>query len=382
VQTTVATQQRHSDDRLVADTGPIFLEVACSALSQSSPPLPNSTNSSFQSTNDSVSDQDDSQNSTICSTGDATIQAVPIRRERPTSMRLSMSLDGNAVITANTDHQISPPKYRQGATSISAGRVGSLKRSQSAVTLGEIEPLAVPRLSEFSRRSSFGRSRDSRTWEFYCDGDSRDALTAQAERENRGSAAGAISLIRSRSNSALQNSNNRSLKNPNLKPSSQSHRKSKLGRATSSVARLQSCQSNVKPLHPNTNEKALKLNKKESSLGSPTGDSDKENWIPGTQISNTPRRQGQSGRAAKRPVLNENRQILSQSSGLEAFLQEDARQTSRKNRGSSDEDKENAIEQEEDEEVESFMKGTQHTTGGEDFDCIQGLLSLSQGAWR
>ena len=39
------------------------------------------------------------------------------------------------------------------------------------------------------------RSRDARTWEFYCDSDARNALTEQAEREEKGSATAAIGLI-------------------------------------------------------------------------------------------------------------------------------------------------------------------------------------------
>jgi len=299
-----------------------------------------------------------------------------------------MSLDGNAQITPNTDNQISPPKFRQNATAISLGRVGGLKRSQSAITLGEAEPSVLPKLfSDFSRRSSIGRSRDSRTWEFYCDGDSRDALTAQAERENSGSAAGAISLIRSRSNTALQSSNNRNLKSikfettRNKKSSSQAHRKSKLGRTASSLGRLQSNQVNIMLGNSNGANKTSKLSKEESALGSPTGDSDKENWLPGTQVSQTSRRQEQHGKGGLKSILGENRHVISQSSGLEAFLVEDKRRA-RKLRVSSDENKENADEADEDDEVGTFMRGSRRSAGGEDFDCVQGLLSLSQGAWR
>lgn len=48
-------------------------------------------------------------------------------------------------------------------------------------------------------RQPSGRSRDSRAWEFWCDSDARNGLVRQAEAETTGSAADAISLIRSNS---------------------------------------------------------------------------------------------------------------------------------------------------------------------------------------
>jgi hypothetical protein len=342
-------------------------------------PSSNSANSSFEPKNDnSTSDQHGRQQSTVSSIGDTTTQTVAVRQHRPTSMRLSMSLDGNAQVTPNTDNQISPPKYRQNAAAINIGRVGGLKRSQSAISLGETGPNGIPKLfSDFSRRPSIGRSRDSRTWEFYCDGDARDALTAQAERENSGSAAGAIGLIRSRN---VQNPKSETIRN--TKTSSQSHRRSKLNRATSSLGRLQNNQAGIKQRSINTVCNPSKLGHIEASLGSPTGDSDKENWIPGTQISSTSRRQEKDGKRVKKQVLNENRHILSQSSGLEAYLAAEQNRESRKHQDPSEEDKENTVAEDEDDKVGNFIRGSQRSARGEDFDCIQGLLSLSQGAWR
>lgn len=288
-------------------------------------------------------------------------------------VRLSMSLDGKAELITSSP---SPPRQRAPRpTSFSASMVpqkrvgGGLQRSQSAITFG-------PRLSMFSTyafaqpRLPTGRSRDARTWEFCCDGETRDELTTQAENESHGSAVAAISLLRSSSNSALKlNSNKRN--NPALKQDSSKHgKKPKLARATSSLARLQ-----------NTGKSSSKLSSKDGLMRSPSGDSDKENWMPNENGGNARRRPLPSGKADS---FSTSRAVLGENNNVPSHAVDFGGNKNRKRNPAAVaeifEDKENSAEV--GEEVEKFMRGEVSPSKKGDLDCIQGLLSLSQGNWR
>lgn len=235
-----------------------------------------------------------------------------------------------------------------------------------------------------------GRSRDARTWEFYCDSDTRNALTEQAELEESGSATAAIGLIRSRSNASKVMTPNPNKRNAHsqkpdstkrLKADVQGTGKPKLARATSSVARLQTANSNGQT------QKAMKMGEKKPKEGSQTdiwqeydGDSDKENWEPGTQSSNPRRRRPEHSHQAAR-ILEESFRVPSQSSSLDALMNREST-TSRSSftKSSSSEEKENSGP-EVDDEIAAFM-GESGPRGVEDLDCVQNLLSLSQAAWQ
>lgn len=277
-------------------------------------------------------------------------------------VRLSLSLDGKAELVSS---EVSPPRPQQPQLlsptfTTSQIRQGGLKRSQSAALpfvhmsqhFSSNLP-AVPRLRS-------GRSRDSRTWEFCCDTEAKDELTMQAENESSGSAVAAISLLRSTSNSNLKsNVNKRNAPVP--KVNSKQGKRPKLGRASSSLARLQ------------YNGKSLAL--------SPSGDSDKENWLPDENSGNAQRRSGLTGRQQK----PNRRRILVDSStskihtsallGQKTVQQKSA--TSDTSLFKVGDDKRKA-----DPEVERFMRGEVSPSKKGDLDCIQGLLSLSQGTWR
>ena len=228
-----------------------------------------------------------------------------------------------------------------------------------------------------------GRSRDARTWEFYCDNDVRDALTEQAEREQSGSAVSAIGLIRSRSNTALaSNSNKRNTNVPKPDKSKRSKadetksQKRKLDRTTSSVARLQTTGGSKQAFQ--TAPKKPKSGSQSDLLVDP-GDSDKENWEPGTQT-RVQRRRRPANNTAKRignvqSVLKESLHIPSQSTSLDAFLNHSSDL-------SPSIDKENAAGQKELEEVTDLASGGEISREPDDLDCVQNLLSLRQGAWQ
>ena len=311
-------------------------------------------------------------------------------KQTSSHVRLSMSIDGKAEVTTRTGSTPSPPRSQPVSTimnPVPRSKTG-LQRSYSALEPGDksiSDVMPVP----YTRRSMTGRSRDARTWEFYCDSDARNALTEQAEREERGSATAVIGLIRSCSNSSKLLTSNPNKRNAHsqkpdstkrLKADFQKSGKPKLARATSSVARLQTANSNGQT------QKATYEGEKKSKGGSQSavwqeydGDSDKENWEPGTQSSNHHRRRpGHSHRAAR--ILEENFRIPSQTSSLDAMMNREGN-TSRSSiaKSSSSEEKENSGP--EVDEIAEFMceSGPREV---EDLDCVQNLLSLSQAAWQ
>lgn len=205
-----------------------------------------------------------------------------------------------------------------------------------------------------------GRSRDARTWEFCCDTDARDELTTQAENESSGSAVAAISLLRSTSTSNLKsNGNKRNAPAPKME--SVGHgKKPKLGRASSSLVRLHG------------SDKTL--------LVSPSGDSDKENWLPQDGSGNSQRRNLAlpPEKQKRRRVLEESKTALTHTSVLDGHKMTHGKPATTEEE--IFEDRTNGPKV--DREVDRFMRGEVSPSKKGDLDCIQGLLSLSQGTWR
>lgn len=304
-------------------------------------------------------------------------------KRTPSLIRLSTSLDGKAQITTGNRSlpQIPPLPASTGNSRHRSG----LLRTQSA-----IEPTNIS--SAYPRRSVTGRSRDARTWEFYCEGDTRDALTEQAEREQSGSAIGPISLIRSRSNKAMaQNTNKRNAMNSKheptkrQKPDGQPTDKPKLARASSSIARLQSVSGNVQKQVTKTKGKADKPPAGSTVDDYYSGDSDKENWLPGTRISNSRSRRANNLHAsnqAQRAVLEESQHVPSRSSSLEALMNSE-NLTPRRSRQKQVNCGQGATAPKLDDEVTAFMgQASEPSEEPEDLDCVQHLLSLSKAAWQ
>ena len=309
-------------------------------------------------------------------------------RRMSSLVKLAMDEEGKAEVTARTGETPSPPhQVPSYIPEYSQARKSSLRRSLSAVETGRSNGNAGDILKELSRRKSLGRSRDSRTWEFYCDTKAGEELNVQAEREQSGSAAAAIGLIRSHSNKVLTpNANKRNAKTSNLASSKRMKaetirtEKPKLERATSSLARMETTGDSNRQ-RPKQSSKQVKHKKSSSQTALfkdfDDGDSDKENWAPGTQTRPGPRR---------RPVTNqESARILLES------LQEPSESSSQgdtKSKGSSkapkltsvSADKENAVPGVHD-EVAAFMGQSVSVGQEDDLDCVQSLLSLSQATW-
>ena len=308
-------------------------------------------------------------------------------RRTSSLLRLSMSFDGKAEVTTGSGNSPSLPRSQFFTSSIDApSRPVVLQRSKSAVaTVDQSSQDGHSFLPLLPRRTMTGRSRDARTWEFYCDSDARNALTAQAEQEQSGSAVGAIGLIRSRSQKSMTpNPNKRNAKVPKpeslkrLKPTSQLVQKPKLARAISSVARLQT-------VNGNTQIQALKRKDRDVKSSSQTvgyddGDSDKENWAPGTQISNV--RRMPRPQTSRRPVLGENAHMPSHSSSLDALMNRENITPRRLCSKKGESNGQVKAGSEVDDEVAGFMSGAKTAREDDDFDCVQNLLSLSQAAWQ
>lgn len=283
-------------------------------------------------------------------------------------MRLSTGLDGRAELV---EGELTPPRpHAERPTSylssvIPLKRMRSLQRSHSALPLGS-SSFNGP----FTPRLPSGRSRDARTWEFCAEGEPRDELTTQAENESNGSAIAAISLIRSISGSALKS--NPSKRNAPSRPLQV--KRPKMGRASSSVARMQS----------GVKKQKQPVNDKDPLRRSPSGDSDKENWVPHSNGVNPRRRPAHvRTQSEKEPkgILQDNLNIPThadfgvngnkrrKSAHAEPQVYEDT-ETSSKTTKTPDDD------------VRRFMRGPVSPSKKDDVDCIQGLLSLSQGNWR
>ena len=308
-------------------------------------------------------------------------QPVPtLQRSGSSYLRLSMTEDGHAKVIDRAAQSPNPPR----TVSISQ-RAGGLRRSHSVAGLDEKLRAAesdARRASKVPRTSgAIGRSRDSRAWEFWCDSDARNALGRKAELESSGSAANAISLIRASSGRAALQTNTSRLNMPITqnrraapvgKPPAGKTARPPLARASTSLARLQTVGKDERGVLPRkTGEPAD--DDDDDDWEQPNTDSDKENWEPEGVIN--PRRphvyepKWRPGRKA----LGENTREMSQSGSLGVMM---ARERNR------------SAGAEVDDEVTRFMgerskeASDSTTSSGEELDCVQSLLSLSQGNWR
>ena len=311
-------------------------------------------------------------------------------KRTPSLVRLSLSLDGKAEVTTRTGITPSPPRSQPTPRTNAGPRPNTaLQRSHSALEPGDKSAqtsIAIP----FPRRRMTGRSRDSRAWEFYCDSDVRNALTEQAEREETGSATAAISLIRSCSQKKKTMTPNPNKRNAHaqkpdfpkrMKADGQKPSKPKFSRATSSIARMQTTTNDTQRQKlGNTTSQNPKAGTQTDTFQDADGDSDKENWEPGTQTRNPPRRRPAKAQSPKR-VLETSLRVPSQSTSLDALMHRESSTsgcTSRKT--SSSEEKENSSPDAND-DIAVFMGGSAPREE-EDLDCVQNLLYLSQAAWR
>ncbi|KAH0432599.1 homeobox transcription factor [Colletotrichum camelliae] len=322
---------------------------------------------------------------------ESTASAASILPPPQSHVRLSLSLEGKAELVSN---ESSPPRLQptglfSDLPSLPQVKPRSLQRSHSAlpsVTLPPISALTDTLPPTLSR----GRSRDAHAWELCCDADTRDELTAQAENESNGSAVAAISLLRSTSGILQNNNSKRNSPASRPTPRSQQAKKPKLCRTSSSVARMQTSLGDAVGLTDEKEPARVKVN----MLVSPSGDSDKENWLPdgegnARRISPAEELRGSlPTTAANKPNARRTGRILQDHPGPVIFSGNRARTMPAMGRRDSGkdmaifEDDEGLPAQKPSDEVEIFMRGEVSPSKKGDMDCIAGLLSLSQGNWR
>ncbi|KAK0747795.1 hypothetical protein B0T21DRAFT_406380 [Apiosordaria backusii] len=357
---------------------------------------------------------------------------LPPPSTQSSRFRISMSLEGKAEVVASTispPRPIAAPPAPDMLQSLRSIRRPNLQRSHSASPIVTLPPISVltsslTNHSPLPPRLTRGRSRDVHAWEFACDAENReDALTAQAKNESNGSAIAAISLLRSTSStggSPLQQSSSakRNATISKATPRPGMAKKAKLGRASSSVARMQSALG--------LSEKANLANQQDISTPSekikvhtqhsPSGhDSDKENWSPDEDgnprtpyyshiqpimgSSTTGRRPLPSSatrsekdyrKNPRRTPVN-NRAALNNRANTAPVKGWGQRRDKRAARDSvleifEDDEAENRSPASSraalDDEVERFMRGNVSPSKKSDVDAVAGLLSLSQGNWR
>lgn len=292
------------------------------------------------------------------------------------ALRIAMSSDGKAVIRG--EDEPSPSKNRISMFSARKPRFPALRRSSSAVVLG------ASRNAMTEKDRLFGRSRDPRNWESFFDTDARSSLATPSS--SQGANMDSPGILRARNQrplhrtlSARQNSlagNSPDQLNTPV-PQQMGEKRRKLSRTVSSLGRLETDRNRM----IKTSAQSLKgpsglLYRKNGDDDLDDGDSDKENWIPGTRTSRVRRRT--VAHNAQRPVLKDansrsgkaNKTLGTMSGGRRSRVPQGQQHKS----GARDTPNISA-------DVSAFMAG-----GGpgheEDLDCIQGLLSLSQGAWR
>lgn len=303
-------------------------------------------------------------------------------------VRLSTTSDGIAKILGPDDISPSPPRSQpiEDLPPIVINR--SLRRSYSTAGLSDLG--ASFSSTSSLRRVPSGRSRDSRAWEFWCDSEARNELALKADQEQTGSAAAAISLMRSSSRgrkalAPLPHEANRDLRQSAVvlaakrqKTDHPSRERPETARSVSLVDKLQD------GLKLAASKLGMKTSKTRSRVGNANfvaADSDKENVDPeGNVITATP--------SSQRKSLNPRVAVLG--SSQKANSQTPSADTGRRRKRGLEKasNQEDDDEMECDEEVENFMRerrsGTARSgaTVGDDLDCIQGLLSLSQGNWK
>ena len=297
-------------------------------------------------------------------------------------IRISLTSDGNAKVLTNDDSSPSPPRSAPSTATANPSR-GKLCRSHSAVELNKASTRTeTESFKDITPRTAVGRSRDSRAWEFWCDSDSRNALVEKADQDAGGSAANAIGLLRSNHRNALgTNANKRNA--PLLRRDSVKRLKSgtlgkaKLSRSTSEVTQAKAKES--------THERSTSTYAADVEL--PNNESDKENWEPGQSAESSGRTVARATHHSKhgtmpRKALGESNNVPSKTSSFGVMMAEEKARHVR----SMQLDAEN-MDPADDAEIAEFMGASKKRNDGtkalgEDLDCVQGLLSLSQGNWQ
>lgn len=315
-------------------------------------------------------------------------EPTPSPPKARTAVRISLSSDGEALI--RTQDEPSPSKNRLRFIPGRVHRQTGLRRTVSAINFGT--PGASPLVREGSGMKPFGRSRDARMWETYCDSDARSALSTPLSSQPSNTVR-TPGLYRSGSHrSAARNSFSKpnfsspaiGTNNPLLDAAEVSREKRrKLSRTLSSLGRLESVQQAGQTMHGSSSDSKSTHKTGKERVGRwdlEAGDSDKENWVPGTYRRPDPRRHQRTKSHTQRSVLKENG--IRKNTVVDDLALTKHGRLYRGPRGSKIVKGSSQTSAKLDAEVAAFMTKTDSSSREEDLDCIHGLLSLSQGAWQ
>ncbi|KAI9803095.1 MAG: hypothetical protein M1833_001165 [Piccolia ochrophora] len=307
--------------------------------------------------------------------------AVTSRSLRRTSsnMRISMSLEGKAQVI--TDEDNSPPRRHATIPQVGQNGLHQPLTTYEGVTLGRAADQSEGRTyGRMLRRTLSGRSRDSRTWEFYCDSEARNALSAKADLEQSGSAVGAIGLLRARNTNSLHSAGNRGSPSSTVDGSKRPRRSA--NRVKSGISRKSSFPQRDRD--ETGSKRGTVISPRDQRLfRSPSGESDKENWVPGTQKPPSCRDEGLLEETSSEP-LRENMRIPSLSASFGVHMKtagRDFRATS----SPSPVDlpgRSHSVKSEKASGGFAILPDVELSREEADLDCVQNLLSLSQGNWR
>lgn len=296
-------------------------------------------------------------------------------------VRLSLSLEGKAKLVSNqlSPERAAPPRPSSTLSGLPPARRAGLQRSHSALPSITLPPISAL-TSCLPPRLGRGRFRDVQAWESCADSERRDELTTQAEHESSGSAIAAINLLRSSSGILQSNSTKRNASASRL-PQARHAKRAKPGRTSSTYARMEGVGTGLDKARESRGGKV-----KVAMLVSPN-DSDKENWSPDEEASS-------HGRQRRRPLPADPPGKPQQARRQARALQDAERpgllngraNTAPTGLGGSGkgavEIHEDPGQRWQDDEVARFMRGDVSPSKKGDMDCVAGLLSLSQGAWR
>ncbi|KAJ5267083.1 hypothetical protein N7478_009891 [Penicillium angulare] len=282
------------------------------------------------------------------------------------ALRIAMSSDGKAVIRA--ENELSPSKNRVAMFSVRRTKLSGLRRSSSAIFP------ATPRAATAEKDRTFGRSRDPRNWESFFDTDARSALSTPASSQNAPNSSPGLFQSRSQrsiTRSALSTRHSFVSVHADSAqtPISQSmgEKRRKLARTVSSMGRLETDRNRGSPYPSKLSKQSISKSSK-ADLELDPGDSDKENWVPGTRAS----------QVRRRTTSHTSRHALREANGNRGL---GLQNTGKRNRPFAS-GTQGKVTSELSAEVSAFMAGGGGGSQEDDLDCIQGLLSLSQGAWR
>jgi hypothetical protein len=291
-------------------------------------------------------------------------------------VRLAMTAEGKAEVVTKNAASPSPPRPVQ------SPQIGDTP------VLGPIPFKMSPASVRTLHRSSSGRSRDSRSWEFWCDKDARAELEVAAEKNSSGSAAGAIGLLRSVSGRNILGSIPLKRNSGLLGPSAiskrvklDSHKRLPLQRSRTSLGRLQSGSSEVVTAYAKPMSKS-KHSGSSAYTYMPGDDSNKENVSPEWRSSADRRSDAHSDAESTSPGPDTT--LLHDDLVVDASLQFRSRQMPSMRSGLSSRDRSDGGYKRGFEREAPIGEGRRSAGPSveADMDCIHGLLSLSQGNWR